>query len=247
MGPPLLAMSTLSLDSPGSPGYQTLSPQTRRRFALGVAMLHGAALLAIGLLHPSSPVAQPVRELGVVFVSMAPAEPAPPLPPAPVPKLPVPELHVPVVPLPDPVPQAPERPVMLAAALSAPAPAPAVAASPAPAAAPAPTATVRPPPAPPPTGPRTIAISAVEYLSPPQLQYPLASRRLREQGQVQVRLLVDEQGRPQQATVVRSSGIERLDEAALSAARATRFKPYAEDGSPRPFWVVMPLVFELEA
>ncbi|MES2956655.1 MAG: TonB family protein [Pseudomonadota bacterium] len=105
------------------------------------------------------------------------------------------------------------------------------------------------PPAPPPTAPpaeRQIAISQVEYLSPPQLLYPQAARRMREQGQVQVRVRVDEQGRTEQCLVLRSSGYARLDEAALATVRATRFKPYREDGVARPFWVVMPLVFELD-
>jgi protein TonB len=78
------------------------------------------------------------------------------------------------------------------------------------------------------------------------LEYPLASRRLREQGRVEVRLLVDAMGLPQQAQVVRTSGYQRLDEAALATVRATRFKPYTENGVPQSFWVVMPLVFELE-
>jgi protein TonB len=103
-----------------------------------------------------------------------------------------------------------------------------------------------PPPPPAPPAPRTIAITAVEYLSPPVLTYPGASRRLQEQGQVNVRVLVDARGLPQQMYVIRSSGFARLDEAALATVRATRFKPYTEDGTPLPFWVVMPLVFELD-
>ena len=73
-----------------------------------------------------------------------------------------------------------------------------------------------------------------------------AKKYLQEQGRVDVRLLVDARGLPQQAQVARSSGHARLDEAALAAVRATRFKPYTENGMPQPFWVVMPLVFELE-
>ena len=101
-------------------------------------------------------------------------------------------------------------------------------------------------PPPPPPAPKTVAITAVQYLMPPVLEYPLASRRLQEQGRVDVRLLVDARGLPQQAQVTRSSGHARLDEAALAAVRATRFKPYTENGMPQPFWVVIPLVFELE-
>lgn len=100
------------------------------------------------------------------------------------------------------------------------------------------------PPSPPPE--RQIAITQVEYLTPPVLTYPLAARRMREQGQADVRVRVDEQGQPSQVQLLRSSGSERLDGAALAAARATRFKPYTENGAPRAFWVVMPLIFELD-
>ncbi|MCG3188699.1 MAG: hypothetical protein LKCHEGNO_00832 [Burkholderiaceae bacterium] len=99
---------------------------------------------------------------------------------------------------------------------------------------------------PPPPAPRTIEITAVEYLTPPLLVYPLASRRAQEQGHVHVRVLVDAGGAPQQMRVIRSSGHARLDESALATVRATRFKPYTENGTPLPFWVVMPLVFELQ-
>lgn len=103
-----------------------------------------------------------------------------------------------------------------------------------------------PAPAAPPPMPRTISISDVQYLTPPVLEYPFASKRAREQGVVHVRMLVDAQGRPQQLSVARSSGFARLDESAMATARATRFKPHTENGVPQPFWIVMPLVFELE-
>jgi protein TonB len=115
-----------------------------------------------------------------------------------------------------------------------------VAAAP-PVAAPAP-----PAPPPPPAAPRTVSVSEISFLAPPQLDYPLASRRAREQGQARVRVLVDAQGRPQQMELLRSTGFARLDEAALAAVRATRFKPYMENGVAQAVRVVMPLDFELE-
>jgi protein TonB len=180
-----------------------------------------------------------VGEVAPIFVDWiappAPAQPPPPPPkpePPPRPKpvivaaaAPTPELPVFVAPLPPPVP--PEPVVVAAPELPPPPP---------------------PPPAPPaaPPAPRTVAITAVQYLTPPILAYPLASRRMQEQGQVNVRVLVDPQGQPQQVAVIRSSGYPRLDESALATVRNTRFKPYTENGVPLPFWVVMPLVFELE-
>ena len=61
-----------------------------------------------------------------------------------------------------------------------------------------------------------------------------------------VRVLIDERGRPAKADVQQSSGHARLDQSALAAVRAARFQPYAEDGSPRPVWVLIPIVFDLE-
>jgi protein TonB len=86
----------------------------------------------------------------------------------------------------------------------------------------------------------------VAYLRPPALVYPLAARRQREQGLVQVKVRVDEQGQPDRFVIERSSGHRLLDEAALQTVRATRFRPYRENGVALPFWVVMPLLFELD-
>jgi protein TonB len=102
------------------------------------------------------------------------------------------------------------------------------------------------PPAPAAPEPRAIDIGTVRYLAQPVLVYPPQSKRLGEQGRVQVRVLVDASGLPKETQVVRSSGFARLDEAALATVRATRFKPYTENGIALAFWVVMPLVFELE-
>lgn len=111
----------------------------------------------------------------------------------------------------------------------------------------APTLAAAPAPAPPTPAPKSLSIRAVEYLSLPVLRYPNASRRMMEEGRVEVRVLVDVAGAPRETVVVHSSGYPRLDEAALATVRATRFKPYAENGVPMPFWVVMPLIFELES
>ncbi|MBI5271836.1 MAG: energy transducer TonB, partial [Burkholderiales bacterium] len=110
-------------------------------------------------------------------------------------------------------------------------------APPAPLAAPAPAA---------PPAPRLVPISAVSYLEPPQPVYPRASRRLREQGEVLLRVEVGADGRASQVRVHRSSGSPRLDEAALVAVRAARFRPYAENGVPLAVWTTVPIAFELE-
>ncbi|MBN8488840.1 MAG: energy transducer TonB, partial [Burkholderiales bacterium] len=98
----------------------------------------------------------------------------------------------------------------------------------------------------PPTAPITLPSSALRYLVPPAQAYPLASRRLREQGTVLLRLVVDAQGLPQQVSLHRSSGFERLDEQALQAMRAARFAPHTVNGVAVPWTALAPLAYELE-
>ncbi len=104
--------------------------------------------------------------------------------------------------------------------------------------------TAAPPQAP--AGPKTLPASAVRYLNPPVLSYPRVSRELGESGVVRLRVLVDEQGRPREVEVAKSSSYPRLDQAAVQAMRAARFQPHIEDGQPRMVWVVAPLNFQLD-
>lgn len=86
----------------------------------------------------------------------------------------------------------------------------------------------------------------MRYLNPPVLSYPRASRELGETGVVRLRVLVDEQGRPREVEVAKSSGHPRLDQAAVLAMRGARFQPHLEDGQPRMVWVLAPLNFQLD-
>jgi periplasmic protein TonB len=128
---------------------------------------------------------------------------------------------------PDPVPAAP--PVVAATALASSSPSP-VAAAPLQA----------------PAAPRLIPASAVMYRVPPAQVYPLASRRLGEQGTVLLQLVVDTQGLPQSITLHRSSGHARLDEQALQAMRAARFQPHTQNGVATAWMAIAPLRYELE-
>lgn len=110
----------------------------------------------------------------------------------------------------------------------------------------APAALASPAPPPPPPAPREFQASAVSYLVPPVLTYPRVSRELGEQGSTLLRVLVDERGRPTDIQVVKSSGYPRLDQQAVQAMRAARFKPHVEDGVARPMWVRTPQTFILE-
>ena len=59
----------------------------------------------------------------------------------------------------------------------------------------------------------------------PKPHYPLASKQLREQGLVIVRLCVNEQGIVDQVGLTQSSGFQGLDHSALKALALWRFSP----------------------
>jgi protein TonB len=73
-------------------------------------------------------------------------------------------------------------------------------------------------------------ISAVEYIRAPQPDYPPLARRMGEEGKVTLRVLVNEKGQAEKVDIQKSSGSNRLDEAARTAILRAIFKPYLEDG-----------------
>jgi len=62
--------------------------------------------------------------------------------------------------------------------------------------------------------------------------YPSFSKRAGEQGEVVVRLIIDETGIVEDVALLRSSGFARLDRAATEIGRRYRFKPYSVNGNP---------------
>jgi protein TonB len=72
-------------------------------------------------------------------------------------------------------------------------------------------------------GNRLASGGAREPVYSPKPHYPLASRRLREQGLVVVKLCVNEQGMVGEAEVSKSSGFKNLDQSALKALSQWRF------------------------
>lgn len=86
---------------------------------------------------------------------------------------------------------------------------------------------------------------SVGYLVPPAPRYPPASRRLHEEGEALVRVLIDIDGRPVEVHLLRSSGYARLDDAAMAAVRAAIFRPYVSSGRARAAYVRVPVEFAL--
>lgn len=219
------------------PSYVEISGSGQQRtLALGIALLH---LLGLWGLSQMQDVRRTVAHVApVVMRLVAPAEPRPPLPPQPVA---MPRLQAPA-------PLLIETPVIAIAA--APAPAAVVAALPPPPPPPALPAQAAPTPVIPITPPapalKQLPASAVRYLREPRMTVPLMSRRLKESGVVQLRVVVDLRGQPREITLAKSSGFARLDEQALQDMRSARFLPQTENGQPIEWEVIAPMSYEVD-
>lgn len=207
--------------------------------AIAVVLLHVAFIWALqsGLLMRAAEIIVPA-EILTQFVDppapkVDPVPPVPPTPPTPVKKA---IAKAPALPTPQP----------LAVADPTPAPnAPVVAAAPTP---PAPVAApVAVAPAAP-AGPPVVQLpsSDADYLQNPKPPYPPISRRLNEQGKTTVRVMIGTDGLPQRPEIFRSSGFDRLDQAALATVMRWRFVPGKRNGVPEAMWFNVPINWVLE-
>lgn len=235
-------------------------PNVRLAWVVGSVLLaHLAALWAFqsGLLKRAVEVLVPVvmvTELStpppkVQAVQTPPALTKPKrTPPAQAVKaaLPVPPPPQPVTAVaPDPVPAAHAPTAVAAAPKAMPAPVGAntVASTSANVGAPA-TAPLAPaPPAPP---KMELPSSDADYLQNARPAYPALSKRLGEQGKVLVRVLIGVDGTARQAEVQKSSGFDRLDQAALATVQRWRYVPGKRGGVAEAMWFTVPIVFVLE-
>ncbi len=211
--------------------------------AVGVVVFHILAIWALqtGLIHRVAEIIVPAEILSEFIEPPQPKiVPPPPTPPVPV-KQPVIKTQTPVLPPPpqpvaiaDPTP-APNAPVGVVTPQP---PAP-------PIAAPVAAAPVAPPT--PPAPPKVeLPSSDADYLQNPKPAYPAMSKRLNEQGKVQVRVLIGEDGRAQKAEIRQSSGFERLDQSALNTVLQWRYVPGKRGGVAEAMWFVVPITFVLD-
>ncbi|MDR1890393.1 MAG: TonB family protein [Zoogloeaceae bacterium] len=84
------------------------------------------------------------------------------------------------------------------------------------------------------------------YLRNPRPPYPPMSRRLREEGKVDLRVHVLANGNAGQVEVERSSGFPRLDESAATAVRRWKFSPRRRGGETIDSWETFTISFKLE-
>ena len=80
----------------------------------------------------------------------------------------------------------------------------------------------------------------------PAPSYPEAAKAEGLQGNTLVEVILDTEGRVEQATLVKTSRHPALDEAALAAARSWTFTPAEKNGVPVRARIVIPFEFALE-
>lgn len=204
-------------------------PVARRAVRFGlIAALHVGLILGVVSLASDPQLQQSAKELVVRLIELPPPAPEVAKPPKPQPVKPE------TVRKPSPPP-----PVMTAAAE---APAAAFAVAPQPPAPP-----VLPPvQAPPAPAPVTAARFDADYLHNPKPVYPVFSRRMNEEGKVQLRVRVSADGAALEVEIRQSSGFPRLDAAAREAVSKWRFVPAKRGDEAVESWVGVPIVFKLD-
>jgi TonB family protein len=80
----------------------------------------------------------------------------------------------------------------------------------------------------------------------PTPEYPPDSLTLREEGTVELRFLIDEDGNVAEAKIATSSGSSRLDNAARDVLSRCRFVPGTVNGKPEPAWARLRYTWRLD-
>ncbi len=224
-----------------------------------IAHVAGLALLAQLATRPVV-----IPELTTITLALIQAEPAlAPVAPAPAPPEPKVEKVEPPPPKPQPTPEPSTKPkpkptpkptpkpklTQSPSALSQTEPTPEPIAAPIAAPAPAaPAPAVSAAPASPAEVPAVLTAARFDaaYLNNPSPAYPMLSRRLREEGEVMLRVLVAADGQPKRIEVRTGSGSDRLDRAAEDAVARWRFVPARRGDTAVDAWVLVPIVFKLK-
>ena len=205
--------------------------------AVAVVALHVGFIWALqsGLLMRAAEIIVPAEVLSQFIEPPAPkVTPVPPAPPSPPKAIKRVEAKAPApqpLAIADPTPS-PNAPTGVTAPQPAPAPV-AAAVAVAPVAPPSPPAIQLP-------------SSDASYLQNPKPPYPALSRRLNEQGKTTVRVLIGIDGLPQRAEIAKSSGFDRLDQAAITTIMGWRYVPGKRGGVAEAMWFNVPINWVLE-
>jgi protein TonB len=208
---------------------QHLTRHAGAAIAIGLHAAVGAGLLSYEPARAALLAAAPIM---VEFITPAPVE------------APKPQPHI-EPPKPRPVVKHRPKPVEPPPVVSAPVEAPSPVVVPPPPPEPAPVvAEVRP--APPPVA-VTQPIFHADYLNNPAPDYPMQSRRLREEGKVILRVLVSTAGTADEVQIRASSGFVRLDDSARETVRRWKFIPAKRGAEPIAAWVLVPISFGVDS
>ncbi|HYC35452.1 MAG TPA: TonB family protein [Usitatibacter sp.] len=220
----------------GSIGTHNPPSSPASRFTL-LFLIAGAHVLALVAVASLGGVAAAVEKARPLLLQILP-EPPRATPVVPAKTVPLPQLRKPEVVIPEP----PRFEIIQAVqVVEKPAPPP----PPPPKAVPAPV----PEPAPPPQAAPVLEPPRfnLAYLNNPAPAYPIFAKRAREQGTVMLRVQVDAAGKVESIEVHRSSGSDRLDDAALAAVRRWRFVPARQGSRAVAGVALVPIHFELES
>lgn len=80
---------------------------------------------------------------------------------------------------------------------------------------------------------------------PQTVKYPADAQRAGEEGVVVIQVFVSTEGEVRKARLLNSSGIDRLDNAAIESVLAWRFKPAQENGSTVARWTDVRVVYKV--
>ena len=85
-----------------------------------------------------------------------------------------------------------------------------------------------------------------EQFQNPRPPYPLASRRMGEQGAVDLQLCLSQQGHVESVAVIKSSGYRRLDQSAVETIKTWKFSALERVAAPSSDCYRLPIHFRLE-
>ena len=200
--------------------YTTQTNKGTRTSAAAVVIAgHAAVIYALAVtmrVVEAPPIVEPIK---AVIIDSPPVEPEPYVPPETPPVAQQPVVEVPL----------PEIPPMTAPVETITVP----------------PVTEVPPSAEPSTAPAVMEAKSLSVTRRVEPVYPPASRRLDEHGVVGLRILVDERGRPREVQVAKSSGFDRLDQAAVTAVRRWQFSPAMQESRAVNAWTRVNVVFQL--
>ena len=98
----------------------------------------------------------------------------------------------------------------------------------------------------PPSSLTSQGIQARNQFANPKPPYPLVSRRMGEQGAVDLRLCLTYQGQIESVSVIKSSGYKRLDSSALETVKTWKFSPLEMVEASSSDCYRLPIHFKLE-